>query len=141
MQENLLSLDDVKTHFEHWRTTRIKQRERIPQYLWEEVKTLLDRYLLSEITTALRINTSQIKDNLKITTKINFAVAQIDTLNSPSQSTIFTDTEPTCAIESRNWHDFKNKCTANINAANAYLSIYGVIYAANYPTTSVATSG
>jgi hypothetical protein len=99
MQENLLSLDDVKTHFEHWRTTRIKQRERIPQYLWEEVKTLLDRYLLSEITTALRINTSQIKDNLKITTKINFAVAQIDTLNSPSQSTIFTDTEPTCAIE------------------------------------------
>jgi hypothetical protein len=79
MQENLLSLDDVKTHFEHWRTTRIKQRERIPQYLWEEVKTLLDRYPLSEITTALRINTSQIKDNLKINTKINFAIAQIDT--------------------------------------------------------------
>ena len=57
MQENLLSLDDVKAHFEHWRKTRIKQRERIPQYLWDEVKTLLDRYLLSEITTAF-INTS-----------------------------------------------------------------------------------
>jgi hypothetical protein len=99
MQENLLSLDDVKTHFEHWRTTRTKQHERIPQYLWEEVKTLLDRYLLSEITTALRINTSQIKDNLKINTKINFAVAQIDTLNSPGQSKIFTDKDHTCAIE------------------------------------------
>jgi len=99
MQENLLSLDDVKTHFEHWRATRIKQRERIPQHLWEEVKTLLDRYLLSEITTALRINTSQIKYNLKINTKINFAVAEIDTLNSSGQSTIFTETEHTCAIE------------------------------------------
>jgi hypothetical protein len=31
MQENLFSLDEIKSHFEHWRTTRAKQRERIPQ--------------------------------------------------------------------------------------------------------------
>lgn len=40
MQENLLSLDDIKTHFEHSRTTRTKQQERIPQHLWNEVKLL-----------------------------------------------------------------------------------------------------
>jgi len=100
MQENLLSLDDVKMHFEHWRTTRTKQRERIPQSLWDEVKTLLDRYSLSDITTALPINTRPIKDNLKINTKINFAEAHIDTSNSPHRSHIsFTDKEQTCAIE------------------------------------------
>ena len=36
---------------------------------------------------------------LKINTKINFAVAQIDTLKSPDPSTIFRDIENTCAIE------------------------------------------
>ena len=100
MQENLLSLDDVKMHFEHWRATRTKQRERIPHSLWDEVKTLIDRYSLSDITTALRINTNQIKDNLKIDTKINFAEAHIDTLNSPHRSLIsFADKEQTYAIE------------------------------------------
>jgi hypothetical protein len=100
MQENLLSLDDVKAHFEHWRSTRTKQREKIPQYLWDEVKILLDRYLLSDITTALRVNTSQIKYNLKINTKINFAEAHIDISNSPHQSYMsFLGAEQTCAIE------------------------------------------
>jgi len=72
MQENLLSLDEVKSQFEHWRATRTKQRERIPEYLRNHVKTLIDRYALQDITQALRINTSQIKDNLKIEQKINF---------------------------------------------------------------------
>ena len=27
IQHNLLSLDDVKSHFEHWRATRTKLRE------------------------------------------------------------------------------------------------------------------
>jgi len=100
MQQNLLSLDDVKAHFEHWRATRTKLRERIPQYLWDEVKTLIGRYSLTEITSVLRINTSQIKDNLKINTKINFAEARIDTLNSLQHPPItFLDIEQTCSIE------------------------------------------
>jgi len=66
MQENLLSLDDVKSHFEHWRSTRTKQRERIPQHLWDEVKTLIDRYSLVNIAQVLRLNTAQIKSNLRI---------------------------------------------------------------------------
>jgi len=76
MQENLLSLDEVKSQFEHWRATRTKQRERIPEYLWSHVKTLIDRYALQDITQALRINTSQIKDNIKIEQKINFVEAR-----------------------------------------------------------------
>ena len=87
MQENLLSLDDVKSHFEHWRLTRTKRREKIPQYLWDEVKTLIDRYSLMDITSTLRVNTGQIKDNLKINqAKINFAEVKIDELNSLQHS-------------------------------------------------------
>jgi hypothetical protein len=41
MQDSLLSLDEVKSHFEHWRTTRTKRRERIPVYLWDYVKQSL----------------------------------------------------------------------------------------------------
>lgn len=100
MQQNLLSLEDVKAHFEHWRTTRVKLQERIPQYLWNEVKTLLDRYSLTDITSALRINTGQIKDNLKINTKINFAEARIETLNLLQHPVLpFSGKEQACSIE------------------------------------------
>ena len=101
MQQNLLSLDDVKTHFEHWRTTRTKLRERIPQHLWDEVKTIFDRYPLAEIIKSLRINTYQIKDNLKISPKIHFAEAQIDssTLLSHHPISAFTDKVQSHSIE------------------------------------------
>lgn len=72
MLQNPLTLDEVKSQFDHWRATRIKKRERIPKSLWDEVKMLIDRYSLSDITKILSINTGQIKDNLKIATKINF---------------------------------------------------------------------
>lgn len=78
MQENLLSLDEVKSHFEHWRATRSKQRERIPQHLWDKVKTLIDRYSLVNIAQVLRLNTAQIRSNLRIQTKINFAETRIE---------------------------------------------------------------
>jgi len=72
MNQDQTSLDEVKSHFEHWRATRIKKRERIPEQLWDMVKTLIGQYSLSDITTALKINTGQIKDNLKVVSKINF---------------------------------------------------------------------
>lgn len=100
MEHTLLSLDDVKVHFEHWRSIRSKQRERIPQYLWDEVKTLIDRYSLTEITSALRINTGQIKHNLKINAKIHFAEARIDSFNSFQSPLLSTsEKEQTCSIE------------------------------------------
>lgn len=100
MQQELLSLDDVKAHFECWRSTRTKQRERIPPYLWDEVKTLIDRYSLTDITSALRINTGQIKDNLKINTKINFAEVRIDAFHSLQHSPqSVLEKEHSCSIE------------------------------------------
>ena len=100
MENKLLSLDDVKAHFEHWRSIRTKQREKIPQYLWDEVKTLIDRYSLIEITSVLRINTGQIKHNLKFNTKINFAEAKIDNFNSFSYSLVpNSEKNQTCSIE------------------------------------------
>src|SRR5689334_2991429 len=101
MQQNSLSLDDVKSHFEHWRTTRTKLRERIPQHLWDEVKTILDRYPLTEITKSLRINAYQIKDNLKINPKIHFAEARIDssTLLSHHPISSLTDKIQNYSIE------------------------------------------
>jgi len=95
----LLSLDDIKEHFEHWRATRTKMRERIPQYLWDEVKTILDRYPLADITKTLRINNYQIKDNLKINTKINFAEVRIDSLNSSQYPPLPFSSKETCSIE------------------------------------------
>ena len=50
MQENSLSLDEVKSHFEHWRMTRSKQSERISEYLWSEVKILINYYPMKDIT-------------------------------------------------------------------------------------------
>lgn len=55
----MLTLNDVKQHFDHWRTTRIKQ-SKIPDSLWSEVKTLIGRYPISQIITALRVNAHQI---------------------------------------------------------------------------------
>jgi hypothetical protein len=44
MQHTLL--DDVKSHFDHWRATRNK-RCRIPESLWDKVKSLVEHYPLS----------------------------------------------------------------------------------------------
>lgn len=101
MQQNSLTLDEVKSHFDHWRATRTKKRERIPKSLWDEVKMLLGRYSLSGITKALSINTGQIKDNIKIETKINFVGVQTE---SPSGSperhiTPSLGSKQTCSIE------------------------------------------
>ncbi len=59
MEQNSITLDEVKSHFERWRATRSKLRERIPQHLWDEVKAILDRYPLAEVTKSLRINAYQ----------------------------------------------------------------------------------
>lgn len=99
--QNSLSLDEVKAHFEHWRATRTKQRERIPEYLWDHVKTLLDRYSLMDITQMLRINTSQIKDNIKTHPSIHFVEATIDKSSSLTSKSIASsqNSERTCSIE------------------------------------------
>jgi hypothetical protein len=101
MQQNPLTLDEVKSHFDHWRTTRTKKRERIPMSLWEEVGMLIGYYSLSDITKTLSINTGQIKDNIKLETKIDFVEVKNKPLSIQHQqiTTPFLDYKQICSIE------------------------------------------
>jgi hypothetical protein len=72
------------------------------QNIWDMVKTLIWQYSLSDITTALRINTSQIKDNIKIVSKINFVETQNESpelLLTRRPIMPFTDSEQVCSVE------------------------------------------
>lgn len=104
MQKDTTLLHEVKSHFEHWRATRTKKREKIPDYLWDKVKALIGQYSLLEITQALRINTGQMKDNLRssfISTKINFVEAKSESISPLSNKSFmsFPDNKLTCSIE------------------------------------------
>jgi hypothetical protein len=102
MHQSPLTLDEVKSHFDHWRATRTKKRERIPMSLWEEVRMLISRYSLSEITKILSINTGQIKDNIKLETKIGFVEVKTEPLSSQperSSTSYLVDHNQTCSIE------------------------------------------
>ena len=59
MQNDIPSLEDVKSHFDHWRATRPK-RCKTPSFLWDKVKPIIGHYSLTSITQALRINSGQI---------------------------------------------------------------------------------
>jgi hypothetical protein len=58
-----LTLDEVKQHFEHWRATREK-RCKIPDFLWDEVKSLMGRYATNQITQTLGVNAYQISTGI-----------------------------------------------------------------------------
>ena len=95
------SLDEVKSHFDHWRATRTK-RGKIPAYLWDKVKPVLGLYPLSAITNALSINTNQIRENLEIdTTNINFVEVKTDSLTTLTKQpiTALCENTQTCSIE------------------------------------------
>jgi hypothetical protein len=63
MNKALDKLASVKEAFTHWRSTRLKQGK-IPAYLWQQVKGLLDDYPLAKISTSLSISHAQIKERL-----------------------------------------------------------------------------
>jgi len=96
-----LTLNDVKQHFDHWRATRIKQ-SKIPDSLWSEVKSLIGRYPISQITTALRVNAHQISAG--VATKSDFTFVSVRPNHSPMPtiqhlSTDQTFSEATCSFE------------------------------------------
>lgn len=98
-----LTLNEVKSHFDHWRTTR-PRREKIPKDLWDKVKPLIDQYPISKITKVLSINTQQIRENITTDDKMNFVEAIIDTTKLPniiSNHAVLADNK-TCAIELHN---------------------------------------
>jgi hypothetical protein len=46
MQQDTTLLNEVKSHLEHWRTTRTKKGERIPDHLWDKPKILIGQSFL-----------------------------------------------------------------------------------------------
>jgi hypothetical protein len=99
MQHNTL-LDEAKSHFDHWRATRTK-RGKIPGYLWEKVKPLINHYHLTAITRALNINTNQIREHLKLDENVNFVEAQTEALPLQTRQPIISlsPDSQTCSIE------------------------------------------
>lgn len=63
MNKSVDKLESVNAAFEHWRETRTSQGK-IPDYLWEQVKALLDTYPLSKICSTLKVSHVQIKENI-----------------------------------------------------------------------------
>ena len=61
--QNQDAIDKVEAAFSEWRSSRVKQRK-IPAYLWDMVKSLLDEYPVSMISRTLGINLTQIKNNI-----------------------------------------------------------------------------
>ena len=77
MQKNQLSLEEVKSHFDQWRATRIK-RGKIPVHLWNMVKQIVSRYSLTAITKALSINSYQLASSIDDNPTINFVKVRTD---------------------------------------------------------------
>jgi hypothetical protein len=60
---NSLTLNEVISHFEEWRLTRIG-KSRIPAHLWQEAIDLYPTYTVSEITKPLRLGHSDFKKKI-----------------------------------------------------------------------------
>ncbi|WP_207385680.1 hypothetical protein [Legionella anisa] len=63
MSKGIDTLSSVIEAFSYWRTNRLKQGK-IPDYLWEQVKGLLNHYPTAKICSALSISTVQIREKL-----------------------------------------------------------------------------
>jgi hypothetical protein len=56
----LITLEFVKSKFDHWRTTR-KHRSKIPDELWEYAKLLYPQYRITELCNTLKLSYKDFK--------------------------------------------------------------------------------
>lgn len=99
MQQQIDLLNDAKSHFDHWRSTRAK-RGKIPDYLWSKVKPLIGKYSLTTIIDALNINKNQLREHVYLSDKINFVelkTAATSKFSSAKEDKIFAENK--CCIE------------------------------------------
>ena len=68
------TLEEVKSRFEQWRTSR-RKKTRIPDELRKQVLALLKQYPKTKVLRTLGINSSQLKDWIKIKPTENKASA------------------------------------------------------------------
>lgn len=119
-----LTLDEVKQHFEHWRATREK-RCKIPDFLWDEVKTLIGCYPTSQITQTLRINAYQISSG--ITTK-----SKPDITFVHARPTFFS--QETIKPSTSSIDNVKEICSLEIHHANG-----GILKINQFPVMSLTS--
>lgn len=58
-------LETVQAQFSDWRKNR-KKRDRIPVSLWAAAASLADCFSINEVSKALRLNHSSLKDHIEI---------------------------------------------------------------------------
>jgi len=97
-------LDLVRQAFQEWRDSRPKM-SKIPIYLWEMVKPLMDEYPISMVSRSLGLSYSQLKQNV-IEESVSFveAVSYTTSEIEVHQPTDDNSQEQTCDIE------FKRPC-------------------------------
>ena len=103
MQLNSPSLDEVKSHFDHWRATRTK-RGAISDHFWHMVKQIIGHYSITVITQTLGINTNQIRNNLDRPSGVHFVEVNADAMPRPQKqprikTTINGDTPQAYTVE------------------------------------------
>ena len=62
ISEELPTLESVSLHFADWRHQRRHLREAIPDSLWFEVASLLDRYSVAAIARELKLKPQQMRE-------------------------------------------------------------------------------
>ena len=92
-------LDLVKQEFEHWRNNR-PRKGKIPLYLWEMVKPLMNEYPISMVSRSLGLSHSQLKQNV-LEQSVSFVEAVSCTTSEIEvhQSTINNNHDQKCDIE------------------------------------------
>ena len=57
----------VRADFERWRQERTSRREPIPNALWTKAASLCNRYSVSQVAKALRLNATRLKERVEET--------------------------------------------------------------------------
>jgi len=98
VNSNQDQLDNVKQSFDEWRISRPKMGK-IPNYLWDMVKPLMDEYPIAIISRALGLSYAQLRQNA-IEQPVNFV--EVTTSSAKSEHTPIaepSDTSHRCDIE------------------------------------------
>ena len=79
MKTQVLKLEEVQKHFDHWRQTRAKRCE-IPTQLWQLAVQLTNNHFPTTVARALRLNCNDLKARIKSTKvdRTSFAQKQVD---------------------------------------------------------------
>lgn len=74
-----LTIEAVEQQFRQWRATKQHHRVKIPDFLWDKIKALLEKYKVGQITRRLQISTKQLRAQglLSVNTLATLAVAPL----------------------------------------------------------------